>query len=111
MSMNTLNNRTMGVAAKAQNGMRTMLGMLAVALVVACNYGGAHSTPHAPVNPAMVGAPSESDHTNTDAADQAGGYGTGKGGASVKDDNVDRSKEAALPVAPAAKDTTAAHGK
>ena len=94
---------------KAGNGLKLAVAMVAVAMAMACNYGGNHSTPHAPVNPAMGGAPSESDHTNTDVDDQVGGFGTGTDSTGAHDNNVDRSKAAAT--APAAKDSTAAAKK
>lgn len=78
--------------------------VLAAILSPACNMGGDANTPHGAVNPAMGGAPSESDHTNTDVDDQAGGYGTGTAG-EVKDDNVQHLHGAA---APAPKDSSAA---
>lgn len=96
--------------AKAVAGRRMSLGMVvaiaAVTLLAACDYGGDHETPHAPVNPAMQGSPQESDHTNTDAEDLQGGYGTGTGDAMVKDDNTERTQGSPIPV-PAAKDSTA----
>ncbi|MBS1570412.1 MAG: hypothetical protein JST45_13370 [Bacteroidetes bacterium] len=96
------------LSSPVRKHLRLALAMVALSMVVACNYGSNHKTPHAPLNPAMGGAPSESDHTNTDVDDQAGGFGTGSNGA-AQDDNVDRSKAAAT--VPAAKDSTAAAKK
>lgn len=91
-----MDRNTMG---KTGNGLKMAVAMVAVAMVMACNYGGDHSTPHAPVNPAMGGAPSESDHTNTDVDDQVGGFGTGTDSTGAHDNNVDRSQVKAAPVA------------
>lgn len=82
------------------------VAIAAITLFSACNYGGDNETSHAPVNPAMAGSPQESDHTNTDAEDLQGGYGTGTDEAAVKDDNIDRTQGSPIPV-PAAKDSTA----
>lgn len=93
-------------AVHAVRGLGMALAVAAVALFSACNHGGDNKTPHAPVNPAMAGSPRESDHTNTDADDLQGGYGTGTDDAAVKDDNIERTQGSPIPV-PAAKDSTA----
>jgi hypothetical protein len=80
---------------------------MGMAALVACNYGSDHRTPHPPVNPAMGGSPSESDHTNADAADLQGGYGTGTDLGSIKDDNTQRTSAG---TAPAQKPDSAAKG-
>ena len=77
------------------------------AVLMAFPGGGDHRTPHAPINAAMGGSPSESDHTNTDADDQVGGFGKGDQQGVVADDNVQRTQGSPMPV-PAAKDTTSA---
>jgi len=71
-----------------------------VIVVLLCAFpgGGDHRTPHAPVNPAMAGAPSESDHTNTDADDQVGGFGKGDLQGKVQDDNMQRTQGSPMPV-------------
>ncbi len=90
-----MDRNTMG---KPVNGLKLAVAMVALAMGMACNYGGDHSTPHAPVNPAMGGAPSESDHTSTDVDDQVGGFGTGTDSTGAHDNNVDRSQVKAAPV-------------
>lgn len=93
--------------ADALKNLGMVVGIAAVTLLAACNYGGDHETPHAPVNPAMEGSPRESDHTNTDVDDLQGGYGTGTGDAKVKDDNVERTQGSPIAVPAAKKDSTA----
>lgn len=78
--------------------------VIIVALIWAFPGGGNYSTPHAPVNPAMAGEPSESDHTNTDFDDQVGGFGKGDLQGKVQDDNVERTQGSPMPV-PAADST------
>lgn len=94
------------VAGAAQNKLGLAVAAIAVALLMACNYGGDHKTPHPPVNPAMSGSPSESDHTNADVDDLKDGYGSGTASGAVKDDNTERTKGSS--VGGTAKDTTAA---
>jgi hypothetical protein len=93
-----------------KNGHAAFLGTLAAVVlaicVSGCNYGGDHKTPHPPVNPAMSGEPSESDHTNTDRDDQQGVYGTETSAAAGKDDNAAGGLSAHQAAAPA--DSTAA---
>lgn len=93
------------VAGAAQSKLVLSVAAVAVALLMACNYGGDHKTPHPPVNPAMSGSPSESDHTNADVDDLKDGYGTGTAGAAVKDDNTERTKGGTVDTP--AKDSTA----
>ncbi len=75
-----------------------------VVIIWAFPGGGGFRTPHAPVNAAMAGEPSESDHTNTDFDDQVGGFGKGDLQGKVKDDNVERTQGSPMPV-PAADST------
>ena len=77
-----------------------------VAVLMAFPGGGDDRTPHAPVNAAMSGSPSESDHTNTDADDQVGGFGKGDQQGTVPDDNMERTKGSPMPTA--VKDTVKA---
>ena len=90
-------------ASKKRLGL--VVATVAAMLLMACNTGGDHKTPHPPVNPAMSGSPSESDHTNADPADLRGGYGTGTDAGAVKDDNIERTQGSPIPL-PAA-DTAA----
>lgn len=92
--------------ASAPGRLGTAVAAVAVALLLSCNFGGDHKTPHAPVNPAMSGSPSESDHTNADVDDLQGGYGTGTAAGGVKDDNTQRTQGSPIP--PPATDTAAA---
>ena len=92
------------VGATTLRNLSMVAAMGAMTLLGACNFGGDHETPHAPVNPAMQGSPQESDHTNADADDLQGGYGTGTGEGAVKDDNIQRTQGSPIPV-PAAKDS------
>lgn len=80
--------------------------VVAIVVIIWAFPGGAgKSTPHAPLNPAMAGAPSESDHTNTDADDQVGGFGKGDLQGQVPDDNVQRTQGSPMPVSVAADST------
>jgi hypothetical protein len=81
-----------------------LLVVILVVLIWAFPGGGDHRTPHAPVNRAMAGEPSESDHTNTDFDDQVGGFGKGDLQGKVADDNVERTQGSPMPV-PAADST------
>lgn len=94
-----------GISGRKKLGMA--IAVAAVTMVAACNYGGDHETPHAPVNPAMQGSPQESDHTNADADDLDGGYGTGTAAGEVKDDNIQRTQGSPIPIPMAKKDSTA----
>jgi hypothetical protein len=60
-----------------------------VAVLLAFPGGGDYRTPHAPVSPAMGGAPSESDHTNADADDLVNGFGKGTDAGATADDNIE----------------------
>lgn len=82
------------------------MSIAAMTVLTACNYGGDHGSSHAAPNPAMEGSPRASDHTNTDANDLMGGYGTGTADAAVKDDNMERTQGSPI-TPPAAKDSTA----
>ncbi|MEO5585566.1 MAG: hypothetical protein ABIQ75_08935 [Flavobacteriales bacterium] len=94
-------------ATEGRNKLGMAVAIATVALLAACNFGGDHETSHAPLNPAMQGSPQESDHTNTDADDLNGGYGTGTDEGAVKNDNIERTQGSPIKV-PAAKDSSAA---
>ena len=106
--MNQMEGSTSKAKAATEGGKK--LGMAvaiaAVTLLAACNFGGDHETSHAPLNPAMQGSPQESDHTNTDADDLNGGYGTGTDEGAVKNDNIERTQGSPIKV-PAAQDSSA----